>query len=348
MFHRYIKNWFNRGNNKLLVFHGMTSATNCIVCTVVNGLKENKPIYVVTTSSMLKTLKRKIGKKARVMTHRDILKRRVPTSSILIVDGILATLKNKKMKQVLSHKDRRVVLMDRNSKLLRSSHREAALRMMGNGVKRVLYIKKLEPKAFKKIKKKQVTTRDIKACIEKIKKSKGKSVVCVEKLADFVKYMNKNGYKKHGTRQKGRKYAMMDKKGIDAFNKNKVKVLVSGKNVKDKELKNVDNIHMIGSNLNKEMILDRVNRYKKGKKQKYVNIIEYKKTKRRKSKTKPVNKPKKVSKPVNKPKKVSKPVNKPKKDKKQVIVKGKGSKRLEKLLGNIQNIEGGPVIEVIA
>ena len=412
MYHKYIKNWFSRGNKKLVVFHGMSSSKDCIVCSIVNGLMSKKPIYVATSSSMIRNIKSKVSKKVKIMTHSEILKRKVPTNAIIIVDGIIATLKHKKIEKLLSHKDRKVILMDRNHKLLRASHRNRALRLLGDELKRVLYVKKIEPKSFKKVVHKKVKAVDLKDCIDKIKKTKGKSVVCVEKVKEFLKKMNEKGYKKYGSKKRGRKYALMDKKGIDAFNKDKVKLMVVGKDMKDKELKNVDNIHVIGSKVNKDVPIDRADRFKRHKRKRNLNVIDYKRKRARRSSTrkpvdkpktnKPVNKPKpnkpvnkpKPNKPVNKPKpnkpvnkpdtnkpvnkpKTKKPINKPKPNKpvnkpetnkpvnkpkpnkpvnkpktkqtkeRQVIVKGKKSKKLNKLLDRIQNIPGGPKIEIV-
>ena len=190
MYHKYIKNWFNRGNKKLVVFHGMSSSKDCIVCSIVNGLKMKVPVYVATSSSMIRTVKSKTGKNVKIMTHSEILKRKVPTNAIIIVDGIIPTLKYKKMEKLLSHKDRKVILMDRNHKLLRTSHRKKALKLLGNELKRILYVKKIEPKSFKKVIRKQVKAIDLKDCINKIMKTKGKSIVCVEKIRDFLKKMN--------------------------------------------------------------------------------------------------------------------------------------------------------------
>ena len=349
MYHKHIKEWFDKGHKKLLLFHGMTSSEKCIVCTIVSGLKAKKPIYVATTSDMMKRLKSKMGKRAKIMTHSEIIKRKVPSASIVIVDGILPALKNKKMKELLSHKDRKVVLMGRNHKLLRASERDKALKLLGKGLKRVMYVKKIEPKAFKKVVRKKVKVKNLKQVVDKIEKAKGKSIVHVEKLKDFLVKMSENGYKKYGSRGRSKKYALMDRKGVDAFNKGKVKVIVADMRMKDREMNNVKNIHVIGR-VNREIPLDRANRYMKGKRPGILNIIDYKRKRaRRNISKKPVQKSKQVKR--LKPKEVKKQVNNSSSRlKEQVIVKGKGkkSKKLKSLLDRIQNIPGGPKIELIA
>ena len=331
MYQKDVKRWFERGSKKLLIFHGMTNSKNCILCTVSKALSMKKPVYVGTSVSNARKLNK--YKKVRAMPYSTLSKRKFPHGSVIIVDGALNALKYPNMKRVLSQDDKKVVILGRNPNLLNFLQMQKLVNMLGSGRKRIMDLKKLEPNAFPRIVNRGVKrVEGFRTFASKLKLQGKSQVVAVNDTNLFQKALKVNGFKRFGTNGGGKKYAVMDKKGIEAFNNKKVKLMVIGPNDKGSELKGVTSLHMFGKKI-KNSALDKMMRYKKSSsKTRYLNLYNYNiGVKRRVKNTRPVKKPE----------------NKPVKKSKNVTVKGPNSKRLEKFLNSIGGFKNGPQIEII-